>query len=49
MAKALKVLTVTPHIRQYLKKKDPKALEQAENALYKEYDTLVDQDRNAYC
>jgi hypothetical protein len=30
---ALHVLTATPHIRKYLTEHDPKALEQAENAI----------------
>jgi hypothetical protein len=30
---ALRVITLTPHIREYLESKDPKALEQAEKAL----------------
>ena len=33
LQKALLVLTKTPHIRDYLEKTDPKALEQAEKAL----------------
>lgn len=30
---ALKVMVLTPHIRQYLRANDPKALEQAEQAI----------------
>lgn len=31
--RALKVIALTPHIRQYLETNDPKALEQVEHAI----------------
>jgi hypothetical protein len=42
MAMALKALTLDPKIRQFLSQNDPKALDQAEEALYKEYDVFVE-------